>query len=99
MTLMEKCIFDYNLVYESCIETFNQNPTGVAYKLTVCTELYDSIGPGGSLAVKLTATQCSKLLLLDNIFDYFYSVWIAKDTEFKPMIENFFTDEVVNKLT
>ena len=98
MTLIEKCIFDYNLVFETCTENFKDNPTGNAFKLAVCTQLYDSLLPGGTLLPKLTDSQCSKLLLLDNIFDYFYQLWIAKDEKFKPYIEESFL-AVANNLT
>lgn len=92
MSITERILFDYNVVFEWCTTDFKDDPINKAYKLVVCTELFDSIDSHKNMIADLSESTQIRLMELDNIFEEFYAYWIKHDETFKPGIESYFAN-------
>lgn len=96
MSINEKIIFDYNIFYEGCLQAFNSNPVIVAQRLSIATELYDSLTDQSIKLSDFSQDDLMKLADMDNIFESFFSFWIKRQSKLSIFVEDVFAEMLLS---
>lgn len=96
MSINEKIIFDFNIFYENCLQTFNLNPIIVAQRLVIASELYNSLTDKSIKLSDFSDEELVKLAESDNIYDTFFDFWVDNHYRLTMKVEETFAEMMVS---